>query len=181
MILDMSPYPSALDVANGRLSQPVVTSDGGLASGIGANGENLSLGEFVHSVGSALLSRCAALSISVRNIFELRAKKQMVRVAAVHHVAPMAHAHPERDRAIGELPRNSVSLQGSWSIADHPVALRKSPGRPEPAVARFINLRPESFREWYLYRSHATSCGQVVRGACERDTRSRLAYFSAAN
>ena len=176
-MLDMRPSFAEFDEADSPLRHAVIKGDGSLAPRVRSNGDYLGLGQFSGCVRGPLQLNTTSLGVTIGNIVGHGPDKEMIRIATERHVATMADAQAGRDVPVGQFPR--VTVGTSWNPVDVKRAISGSELScgPQPAVARLVNLRPESFL--YTLRSHMTSIGRVVRGACERDTRSRLAYFTA--
>jgi hypothetical protein len=96
----------------------------------------------------AQTSWATAFLVHVTHVVALCAKKQVGRVAACAHVAGVTDQEAVRDRAIGQLPGNTVGTLGCvLGRGELPVSIWESTRSPQPTVAGFIDLRPKPFSE----------------------------------
>lgn len=83
---------------------------------------------------------------SIERVLVLSADEQVSGVDARRVVAPMTNRQTSGDGAVGELPRQAMSTDvsaGTTPDVHHAVAVRGASGRPLPAIAGRIDLRPE--------------------------------------
>jgi hypothetical protein len=89
-------------------------------------------------------TECRAFLLGhVTHVFCMSGQEQVRRVDAQPDVASMSDFYSCRDLSVGQFPRDAMSL--CHPFLDAEVAVTVSGGSsPYPAVARFINLRPEA-------------------------------------
>lgn len=94
-------------------------------------------------VGPRFTVRCAELSPGVSDVVGLRAEEQVIWPNARRIVAAVENEQPIGDRAVGELPRQSMCVEQTCPDAQCTVAPNSPPG-PNPTFAGLVDLCPET-------------------------------------
>lgn len=105
-----------------------------------ANFLYLDLGQFRVLVLLAQHRVSATFPVHIKHIVLLRAKKQVLGVDAMRHIAAMAHIQPVGDWPIGGLIHQTMGkLAMAFSIGVLTIALACAPALPQPASAGINN------------------------------------------
>jgi hypothetical protein len=174
----MLPCVSALQLTDGDLMDTVLLSNDSLHASICADGSDVVFGQFRQRAIGAPIS--AALTRHVSHVVSLRPSEQVIGIDTARVVASVQETRSGRISA-QEFPRQTMCEKAPVLRSGEPaVAIRISRAIPEPTSICLQNPGPEPIRngKWYLAASHATSRGQVVRGACGTPLLPRLAHFT---
>lgn len=105
------------------------------------------IGEFREPVGASSPDSFSAFFDSIPNVVFLRTKKQMFRSYARRVIAMMTHAKSFRNCAIGKFVAETMRVvkdSSMFSNSHFAVTSYNLKLHPYPAVASFINIRPET-------------------------------------
>lgn len=150
---DMRPTSPAANVANRVPVNAVDLRQGNWTQGRRTNPEHVGVSQFVFPVSCpsycSLISRRRTASPShIGKVFLLGADLQMIRSNTRRVIAAMQHVHSFGDLPVGQFPRHAMSKLNFpvlAAAADPAVVEWSTRRQPQPAIARPINLRPESF------------------------------------
>jgi hypothetical protein len=85
-------------------------------------------------------------------VFEIRAKKQVIRSCARWVIAVMQNIRVFWDRAVVKFPRNTMRLRPpSWirTDFDYPVTESRRVAKPQPAAISLLDFAPKAFCECF--------------------------------
>jgi hypothetical protein len=120
---------------------------------------------------SALLSHMTTFLHHVCGVISLRAQREMSRIDTGRVIATMHHAHPFRDRAIGEFVSDSVRPSALILVTERPITLVSGSTSPYPARIRLINLRPKAVSDRLpptnTHATPRTEAPGMLRTSCE--------------
>lgn len=183
----MLPNSAASNLADETDADSVLRCDRQKWSSIHSDSAHVVVCQFSCWMRRSGAASVAALLMPVVDIVELCSKKQMVWVDARWCVAFMQHAEivnmaSLRNGASEQNPRDAMSR--SWLAVFVPKNTVTGPAArrdPQPARVSFANVLKEGIHErfarsCYFVCSHATSIGQVVRGAAGIQALPRFAY-----
>lgn len=175
----MCPGSTPNDVDHGALADPKALGDRPVATPPSrvesAYLPNVGLGEHALAVQLAAMCSVSPLRHLVGVVVGSIAKKQVVGVAARRVVAPVANTKPSRDRAMRQLPRDTVRTGASALDGDPAVAGNTQASLPLKTASDLVakKVRREALRDGWSRRPRVagelpkvcSSAIPAVRGA----------------